>query len=47
MLAAILILLLAALMLGYAGWFLFEFIRYLRSGQYEIDRRIREVTHQG
>jgi hypothetical protein len=44
MLATILILLLAALVLGYAGWFLFEFIRYLRSGQYDIDQRIRDVT---
>lgn len=44
MLFTILTLLLAGLVLGYAGWFLFEFIRYLRSGQYEIDQRIRDVT---
>lgn len=36
--------LLSALILGYAIWFLFELARYLLSGQYDIDRRIREVT---
>jgi hypothetical protein len=36
--------LLAILILGWATWFLFEFIRYVLSGEYEIDQRLRKIV---
>ena len=36
--------LLAFLILGWAIWFLIEFIRYVRSGEYEIDQRLRKIV---
>jgi hypothetical protein len=35
--------LIALLIFGWALWFLFEFIRYVASGEYEIDERLREI----
>ena len=35
--------LIAILMLGWAVWFTFEFIRYVASGEYEMDKRLRDV----
>ena len=35
--------LLALLVLGWAIWFLIEFIRYVLSGEYEIDQRLRKI----
>jgi len=28
----------------YGLWFVFEFIRYIASGEYEVDKRLRKVT---
>ena len=36
--------LIAILILGWAIWFLIEFIRYVRSGEYEIDQRLRKIV---
>ena len=36
--------LLAILILGWAIWFLIEFIRYVLSGEYEIDQRLRKIV---
>jgi hypothetical protein len=47
MLTTALVILLTALLLGYGAWFLFEFIRYMLSGQYDIDKRIWKVTKGG
>ena len=33
----------AMLMFGWGIWFLFEFIRYVASGEYEIDERLRAI----
>lgn len=33
------------LALGWAIWFVIELIRYVVSGDYEIDQRLRKVTH--
>ena len=29
----------------YILWFVIEFIRYLASGEYAVDKRLRKVTH--
>jgi len=29
---------------GWALWFLFEFIRYVASGEYATDKRLRDVS---
>ena len=34
----------AALILGWAFWFVIEFIRYVLSGEYEMDKRLREIS---
>jgi hypothetical protein len=34
----------ALLILGWALWFLIEFIRYVFSGEYELDKRLRDVS---
>jgi hypothetical protein len=34
---------LAALMLAWALWFIVRMIRYIRSGRYAIDQRLRDV----
>lgn len=34
----------ALLVLGWALWFLIEFIRYVVSGEYELDKRLRNVS---
>ena len=28
----------------YILWFIFEFIRYIKSGEYDVDKRLRKVT---
>ena len=35
--------LIALALLCWALWFLFEFLRYLISGEYRIDRRLRDI----
>jgi hypothetical protein len=35
--------LIALVIFGWAIWFLFEFIRYVASGEYEIDKRLRDI----
>ena len=44
MLTDILTAILAVTLIGCGGWYLFEFIRYIRSGQYEVDKRFRELS---
>ena len=44
MLTTFIAILLAAIVLGCGGWYLYEFIRYITSGEYDIDKRIRETT---
>ena len=29
----------------YILWFVIEFVRYLASGDYAVDKRLRKVTH--
>ena len=29
----------------YILWFVIEFVRYLASGEYAVDKRLRKVTH--
>jgi len=29
----------------YILWFIGEFIRYIKSGEYEVDKRLQKVTH--
>lgn len=29
---------------GWAIWFVIEFVRYIFSGEYEIDKRLREIS---
>ena len=41
---AILTILLAAIILGYGGWYLYVFIHYITSGEYDIDKRFREIN---
>ena len=36
---------LAILLLGGGLWYLLAFVRYMRSGQYTVDKRFWEVTH--
>lgn len=44
MLTDILAAILAILFLGGGGWYLFALLHYLRSGQYEVDKRFQELT---
>ena len=37
-------LLIATPFVGWLIWFVIEFIRYLASGEYEIDKRLRDIT---
>ena len=37
-------LLFALLVICWAVWFLFEFIRYVLSGEYEMDKRIQNIN---
>lgn len=37
-----LLILLASLLLGWALWFLIELVRYIASGEYEMDERMRD-----
>ena len=37
------LILLSALMILWALWFIVSMIHYIRSGQYEIDQRLRDV----
>jgi hypothetical protein len=36
--------LIVALFLGWAAWFVIEFIRYLVTGEYEVDQRLRDIS---
>jgi hypothetical protein len=36
--------LIALLVAGWALWFVIEFIRYILSGEYEMDKRLREIV---
>lgn len=36
--------LIAALVLGWALWFVIEFIRYITTGEYEVDKRLRDIS---
>ncbi|HPO87270.1 MAG TPA: hypothetical protein PLN86_15625 [Candidatus Hydrogenedentes bacterium] len=39
----IFLLVIALLILSWAVWFLLEFLRYLISGEYHIDKRLRDI----
>ncbi len=39
----VLAILVALLVLGWAVWFLIEFLRYTLSGEYEMDKRLRDI----
>ena len=39
----IFILVIALLILTWAVWFLLEFLRYVLSGEYHIDKRLRDI----
>ncbi len=36
--------LIAALVLGWAIWFVIEFIRYISTGEYDVDKRLRDIS---
>ncbi len=38
--------LLALLVFALGLWFLIEFIRYVRSGQYELDQRLQSIARR-
>ena len=40
---AVFLLVTALLILSWAVWFLLEFLRYLISGEYHIDKRLRDI----
>ena len=37
--------LIALLVLGWAIWFIIGLIRYIRSGDYDVDKRLQDVSH--
>jgi hypothetical protein len=39
----IFLLVIALLILTWAVWFLLEFLRYIFSGEYHIDKRLRDI----
>ncbi|GER78886.1 MAG: hypothetical protein HZC39_13435 [Chloroflexi bacterium] len=39
----LIVLLIAALFLGWAVWFVIAMIRYIASGQYDVDKRLRDI----
>lgn len=39
----IFLLVIALLILSWAVWFLLEFLRYVLSGEYHIDKRLRDI----
>jgi len=38
-----LIILIALLIIGWAVWFVIELIRYITSGEYEMDKRLKDI----
>ena len=34
----------ALLILGWTIWFVIELIRYIASGEYELDKRLRDIS---
>ena len=36
--------LIAALVLGWALWFVIELIRYISTGEYDVDKRLRDIS---
>ena len=44
MLTTLLTILLAAVIVGYGGWYLYQFVRYVVSGEYDVDKRFRDMT---
>ena len=45
MLANLICILLAAILLVGGGAYLFAFVRYIFSGEYAVDKRLRDITH--
>lgn len=41
---SVIAILIAMLIAGWAIWFVIELIRYVSSGEYEIDKRLREIS---
>jgi hypothetical protein len=44
MLTTLLTSLLAVIIFGSGGWFLFNLVRYIASGEYDVDKRFWDVT---
>lgn len=40
----IILILLALIILGWAAWFVIEFVRYLVTGEYETDKRLQDIS---
>ena len=40
----IILTLLALGILGWAIWFVIEFVRYIATGEYETDKRLRDIS---
>jgi len=36
--------LIALLVLGWAIWFIIGFVRYIRSGDYDVDKRLENIS---
>ncbi len=36
--------LIAALVVGWAIWFAIELIRYISTGEYDVDKRLRDIS---
>ena len=36
--------LVAALVLGWALWFVIELVRYISTGEYDVDKRLRDIS---
>lgn len=41
---SIVLIIIAVLIIGWAVWFIIEYIRYIASGEYEIDQRLRKIS---
>ena len=45
MLTNILAILLSIIILGYCAHYLYQFVRYIFSGEYAVDKRLQDITH--
>ena len=40
----IILTLIALIILGWAAWFVIEFVRYIATGEYETDKRLQDIS---